>query len=358
MTSEKAEREFHRGPQITFQMELTPEQYAALQEWSASVPTLYFLDICVVNATKLSDAAIEKDARKEKCIAHLRGLDRPQHSFSYLCALIEKVSDSRGATSDVDLEKQVLGDVAALRMFFKNARVYEPDEFLISYLRELRGAPHELARPNYLVLLEAANNQFDLKNPVSPMLRFQRAEKILKQADALSIARQHPVVLVILACLYGNPSAKRLMKFKADPAKFSAENALADIMAISRFASLKLEIEHVGRQGGSYLRSDFITDDDGLVGVLKCFEATAVKFQEKGDTYKTRLDVRVKLEQLLTDLAAKPLNEQRRAEGRLEQESDEYEQILNLLAQVPEGASERIHVAPTTPNEASVHPAE
>ena len=140
MTSEKAEREFHRGPQITFQMELTPEQYAALQEWSASVPTLYFLDICVVNATKLSDAAIEKDARKEKCIAHLRGLDRHQHSFSYLCALIEKVSDSRGATSDVDLEKQVLGDVAALRMFFKNARVHEPDEFLISYLRELRGA--------------------------------------------------------------------------------------------------------------------------------------------------------------------------------------------------------------------------
>lgn len=358
MTSQNADKEFRRGPQITVQMELTPEQYAGLKEWSANVPTLYFMDICVVSATKISDSAIEKDVRKERSIARLRNLDRPQNSFSYLCALIEKVSDSRGMTSDAELETQVLGDVAALRMFFKSARVLEPDDFLVSYLRELRGAPHELARPNYLRFLEAANNQFNLKNPVSPRLRFQRAREILKEADALSIARQHPVVLVILACLYGNISAKKLMKFKAESASFNAENALADIMAISRFASLKLEIEHMGRQGGSYLRSDFITDDDGLIGVLKCFEATAVKFEENGGTFQTRLEVSVKLEQLLTDLAAKPRGEQRETEGLTEQEPDEYEQILNLLAQIPESTSENLCVAPITPNEASIRPAE
>jgi hypothetical protein len=359
MTSQNGVKEFHRGPQMTVQMTLTPEQYSALKEWSASIPTLYFLDICVVSATKLSDAAIEKDARKARCVAHLRSLDRPQHSFSYLCALIEKVSDSRGEASDAEFEEQVLGDVTALRAFFKNARVHEPDDFVISYLRELRRIPHELARPNYLTFLETVNNRFVLKDPVSPMLRFQKAEEILKEADALSIVRHHPAVLLTLACLYGNPSAKRLMKFKADAEQFNAENALADIMAISRFANLKLQIEHMGRQGAAnYLRSEFITDDDGLVGVLRCFEAKAVRFEEKDGVCETQLEVSVSLEQLLTDLAAKRLNEPCQTEGLIRREPDEYEQLLNLLDQAPESALEALCVAPTTVNGVSIRPAE
>jgi hypothetical protein len=123
MMSQSTEKEFHRRPQITLQMQLTAEQYTTLKEWSASVPTLYFLDICVVNATKLSDAALERDARKAELISHLQDLDRPQHSFSYLFALIEKVSGSQGSLTDAELENQVLADVIALRAFFKNAQV-------------------------------------------------------------------------------------------------------------------------------------------------------------------------------------------------------------------------------------------
>ncbi|HEV7286733.1 MAG TPA: hypothetical protein VGN75_17920 [Kaistia sp.] len=337
--SRSIEKEFHRQPQITLQMKLTSEQYAALKEWSESVPTLYFLDICVVNATKLSGIALERDARKAKLIDHLRDLDRPQHSFSYLFALIEKVSDSQGSLSDAELEKQVLADVAALRAFFKDAHVQEPDNFLVTYLRELRRVPPELMRPHYLKFLETANNQFALQNPVSPMLRFRRAEEILKEADALSVARQHPVVLLTLACLYGNTSAKKLMKFKADAENFNAENALADIMAISRFARFKLEIEHLGRQGSAkYFRSEFITDDDGLLGVLKCFEAQAVKFEEKGDAHETRIDISVNLEQLLTDLAAKRRDKPQETENLTKRKPDEYEQVCNLLTQAPDNA--------------------
>ena len=334
MTSQSTEKEFHRQPQITLQMQLTAEQYAALKEWSASVPTLYFLDICVVNATKLSDATLEKDARKARLINHLRDLDRSQHSFSYLFALIEKVSDSQGSLADTELEKRVLADVIALRAFFKNAQVQESDDFLITYLRELRRVPPELMRPNYIKFLETANNQFAMHNSVSPMLRFQRAEEILKQADALSIVRQHPVVLLTLACLYGNASAKKLMKFKAVAENFNAENALADIMAISRFARFKLEIEHLGRQGSArYLRSAFITDDDGLLGVFECFEATAVRFEVKHDVHETWIDVSVNLDQLLTDLAAKRRDNTQEMEELTKRGPDEYEQVCNLLAQ-------------------------
>ena len=340
MIQDNTPKEFHRGPQMTVQMQLTPEQHAVMKEWAESIPTLHFLDICVVNATKLPVAALQSDTRKASYVARLQSLDRPQHCFSYLCALIEKVSDTRGSASDAELEEQVLNDMAALRTFFKNARVYEPDDFVISYLRGLRRAPHELARPRYLNFLETINNQFGLKDPVSPALRFQKAAEILRQADALSVARQHPVVLLMLACLYGNRAAKKLMKFKSDSQKFNAENALADIMAISRFASLKLEVEHIGRQGGGYMRSEFLTDDDGLAGVFRCFEAKAVRHEQKGDAYESRIEVSVKLEELLTDLAAKRRITPSHTEGATEQGSDEYEQILNLLVQAPEGASE------------------
>lgn len=332
MTSQDTDKEFLRGPQLTMKMETTHEEHAFFKEWSASVPTLYFLDICVVNATKLSESAIEKNARKARCVEHLRDLDKPQHSFSYLCALMEKVSDSRGELSDDALERQVLGDISALRTFFKNARVIEPDDFLISYLRELRRVPPELARPNYIRFLETANSQFALNNPVSRKLRLQKAKEIIELADSLPISRQHPVVVLTLACLYGNLSAKKLMKFKSEPGDFNAENALADIMSISRFARFKLEIEHNGRLGSvNYYRSEFITDDDGLASVLRCFKANAVRLKERGDICETRLDFSVNLEQLLTDLAMKQDNDRHQMEGSMNQEADEYERILNLL---------------------------
>jgi hypothetical protein len=293
-------------------MELTPEQYAFLVEWSESIPTLYFLDICAVGATKLSDADLEKNTRKARRVDHLRRLDQPQNSFSYLCALMEKVSDSRGKISDAELEEQILGDISALRAFFKNACVYEPDEFIIEFLRELRGRAIEVNRPDYLSFIEAVNNRFGLKDPVSPPLRLKKAKVLLDEADVLSISRQHPIVTITLACLYGNLAAKKIMKFKANQEKFDAENALADIMAIPRFLQLKLQIEHMGRQGGRYLRSNFITDDDGLSVLLRCFEPKTVKHEEKNEARETQLTFSVSLRNILTEI-----------------KSDEYEQLLD-----------------------------
>lgn len=316
MTSPSAHQEFQKGQQITMQMELTREQYDFLREWSASIPTLYFLDICVVGATKLSDSTLARNARKARCVSYLRNLDRPQNSFSYLCALMEKVSDSRGMLSDDELESQVLGDLQALRSFFKNAKVYEPDGFVIDFLRALRGEPIELQRSNYLCLLEAANDRFELRNPVSQTRRMAIAKDLLNEADALGISRQHPLVTLILACIYGNSAARNLMKFKANPASFCAENALADIMAISRFAQLKLQIEFLGREGGKFLRSDFVTDDDGLTEVFRCFEPDVVRHEDKSDSRDTRLTFTVKLRQLLAEI-----------------EQDEYDQVVDLLTQ-------------------------
>ena len=112
---ENQDREFRRGQHINLRMALTGEQHAALKEWAESVPTLFFLDICAANATKLSEAQLAQSPRKADLVAGLRKLDRPQHCFSYLCALMEKVSDSRGLLSDADLQSQILDDLKALR---------------------------------------------------------------------------------------------------------------------------------------------------------------------------------------------------------------------------------------------------
>ncbi|WP_454017726.1 hypothetical protein [Azospirillum sp. Marseille-Q6669] len=325
--------EFRRGSQITLTFEASAELNALMRRWSDEIPTLYFVDICVANITKRPRVAVEGNARKAALFDRLKELDKQQNSFSYLLALAEKVSDSRSKLSDAELEEQILLDVAALRAFFVNAHVVEPDEFLVSYARELRRTPHELSQHAYIQFLQVANDRFALGNPVARRLRFQKAEEILREADTLSIARRHPVVLVTLGCLYGNLFARKLMKFKADTALFDAENALADIMIISRFLPRKLEIEQLGREGKvNFLRSDFITDDSGLADILNCFVGEAVRSESKGDVHQTQISVTVNFELLFPELFSSTGEKTDQTEGTTQSRLSEPEKLLELLA--------------------------
>jgi hypothetical protein len=318
MDNQETVKEFISGESITLKMQLTPEQHNMMREWSLSIPTLYMLDICVVSATKLTRTSLEKNSRKANLVNYLSELDRPNNCFSYLFALMEKVSDSRGIDTDEDLEKKILSDLASMRNFFTKARILESDDFVLGFLKELRGNPIEEKRSDYLGFLKALNDQFKLSNPISSKQRLKIAERIIEQTDHFNFSRQHPVVAIGLACLYGNPAAKKLMKFKANPQKFDAENVLADIMLITRFAGIKLEIEQMGREGvGGYLRSNFITDDNGLIEIIKCFTPNVVKHTNKHDGRETQTTMTVKLKDLLTDI-----------------EMEEYDHLLNLLNQI------------------------
>lgn len=320
MDSQLPPQKFSRADTFTIKMQATPEQIAALKERSANVPTLYFLDNCVVQATKLSEAQLENDKsqRKAKIVEHLKSIDRPQHGISYLFALMEKVSDTRGTASDDELEERILNDLKAMRAFFEHAKVYEPDEFVVQFLRELRRTPIELQRSNYLSFLESINDNMEIREPVNPLLRFERAEKIVALAFSLGIYQQHPVVTIALACLYGNNAARRLLKLKENPAKFNAENVLADVMAITRFAKLMLTVETSSRSGGKFLRTDFITDDEGLIGVFGCFRPESMIVQEVSEGTATEFNLTVELKKLLTEIDA-----------------DEYEKVFQLLDSPP-----------------------
>jgi len=317
MNNKENVKEFTKGESITLTMQLNREQASIIREWSLSVPTLYMLDICVVSATKLKSSSLEANPRKAKLIDYLRELDKPQNSFSYLFALMEKVSDSRGIDTEDELETKILSDLESLRNFFTKARIVESNELILSFLKNLRGNPIEEKRSNYLGFLTALNNQFNLSNPTSSKQRLDKAEQIIKQTNHFGFSKQHPIVVIGLACLYGNPAAKKLMKFKDNPEKFDPENALADIMLINRFASIKLEIEQLGRNGnGPFLRSEFITDDDGLIQILKYFTPDHVKHIDHDEGRETHTTVTIKLKDLLIDIP-----------------NEEYNHLLDLLNQ-------------------------
>lgn len=317
MNNQETVKKFVSGESITLNMQLTPEQHSMIREWSLSIPTLYILDICIVSSTKLTSTSLEKNPRKANIIKYLRELDRPNNSFSYLFAMMEKVSDSRGIDTEEELKTKILSDLESMRNFFTKAHIYESDEFVLSFLKELRCNPIEKKRPEYLGFLKSLNDHFKLFNSVTSQKRLDIAKKIIEQTDHFNFSRQHPVVVIGLACLYGNPAAKKLMKFKANPQEFDAENVLADIMLITRFACIKLEIEQLGRdRRGGYLRSNFITDDNGLIEIIKCFTPNIVKHTDKHDGRETQTTMTVKLKDLLTDI-----------------ETEEYEHLLNLLNQ-------------------------
>jgi hypothetical protein len=259
----------------------------------------------VASLTKPGSTAATRDPRKAALLARLKELDRPQNSFSYLLALAEKVNDPRRGLSDAELEAQILGDAAALRAFFAHARLIEDDPFLAGWTRDLRGRAHELSQDAYLRLLRSANDRFKLGNPVAKADRFRMAEMILREADALSVPRQHPVALVTLASLYRNPSAAKIMKFSPNPSRFEPANTLADIMVIPRFLPRKLELEQLAREGKApFARCSFITDDTGLAGILECFEGEATWTEGVGgDTHRTYTTVTLKFAELFTELA-------------------------------------------------------
>lgn len=301
--SSPSDRTIHAQSQISFSAELIPEQVALFERWDAATPTIYFMDICAVNITKMSAAKLANDPRKAYWSDQFRNLDRKQHAFSYLLALMEKGSDPRDHMSKEALAEQLHHDVASLRRFFKHARVYETDEYLDLYINDLLGNPIELMRPAYLAFLRAANDELKLSNAVAFKDRFATASEILRMADALSIPRQHAVVVVMIAKVYGNDDARKMLKFKKEPADFQPENSLADVMLITRFNEKKIEIEDAASCGEApFLRAKLVTDDEGLLRVARCFEPVSLSSRSTGDAQETRLVVKVKLADLLTGL--------------------------------------------------------
>jgi hypothetical protein len=270
--------------------------------------TIHFLDICALDVTKRTEAELAVHPRKAAIAARLRELDVPTNRFSCLLALMEKASDTRSARTDEDLQAQIVGDLGHMREFFGEAKVVEPDEYLLDYISQVRKIPVELARPTYLAFLRGANEScFGLYQPVAKAKRLKTASALVNLADGLEISRQHPILAVTIACLYGNASAREVLKFTPTPGAFPAENVLADVMTISRFLGRKLELEADYRRGLTSIRHvSYITDDNGLAEILSCYQGEALSTRDGCGHQEVLTKGRVDFARLLTEISHQP----------------------------------------------------
>ena len=270
--------------------------------------TIHFLDICALDVTKRTKAQIAADPRKAAMAGRLEALDIPTNRISCFLALMEKTSDTRSTRTDEDLKAQIIGDIQHARSFFDHAEVVERDEYVEDYITQLRRIAVELGRPAYLAFLRAANDgDFGIHQPIPKPQRFEVASTLVEIADDLEISRQHPVLAVTLACLYGNASARRVLKFRPDPAAFDAENALADVMAIRRHMDRKLEFERDYYLGLTSIRhTAYVTDDGGLAQVMSCFHGTALSTRDAGDHQEVLVSGKIDFADLLTEISHEP----------------------------------------------------
>ena len=264
---------------------------------------MYFLDINAMDVIKKIANGQPLDARKQALVARIRGIDLPGNRVSCLIALMEKVNDRKSNLPDAQLRQEIENDVSLMRGFFDHAKPGDPDTFHLDYFDSVRGGLVEHGEPDYLKFLRAANDRHRLAQTVSPKKRFEKTKDVITTADALGIRRTHPVVVLSLACLYGNLDARRVLKFKKEPRDYRVENVLADVMAIGRFLERKIELEAMGSRGQSSVRTaEYITDDSGLAAVLKCYRGTSVSYADLGDRQEIRTVGTMDFADLLTEI--------------------------------------------------------
>lgn len=287
------------GKKISFTLNLkSKEQLDLINKWLALInPSLFALDICVVAAMKLDSEALRKEPKKAKLVEQLKNLDKTENTFSYFIALMEKVSDSRDLLLIEELKEQLIIDINTMRSFFTNATVEESDKFILEFAEAIFKSPIESDRTNYLDFIKALNNCFKLYNTISRNKRLSVAQEIVSKAKSLSVSPQHPVVILALACLYGNQSAKKIMKFKANPEKFECDNAYADIAIMQRVSKL----ENLLHKANKKYKVELLSGDEALntISKLLTYKTKPLHSDENGST--SEISITFKTMQLLTE---------------------------------------------------------
>jgi hypothetical protein len=291
-----------RKQQFTMQIPNTPENREAIElfrQWNQIVPTLFFLDLCTISHIKKSiESGSEQTGSEPKSLAFLRENDLPHNGFSYLPALMEKASDTRSNFDTEGLVQEAIGDLTALKTFFKQARVLEDAELATHYVSNLQGVHPELAGPSYHEFLNFVNG-LRIFDTIAADKRLKKSEEICDKAASLGIHKGHPLILASLACVYGCVAAKKVLKFKKESAEFSSSNALGDVQVIQRVGQLTKLVEHNER---GFVRSHFVTDDKHLQDFYRFFFINDVSSEEGVDSTTTRYEMTIKANLLFPDL--------------------------------------------------------
>ncbi len=234
--------------------------------WHKQKFKVYFLDICIVSDIKQINAG-KISNKLEEVKKRLKHIDLKNNRISLALILFEKSSDRKATMTTLELSQQFGHDLKELSKFFKKAKICESEKLLCDAVQKLCYQNIEFLGDNYLKFLETMN-QLGLKDPIAFEKRFAKATEVIKIANDFGIAKQSPVLLLVLASIYETKFAKKIIKWKKEQINFDASNALADIMSIYLMASLTPKLPK------TVVSSSFITSDENL---QKFYEAVQVK---------------------------------------------------------------------------------
>jgi len=74
-----------------------------------------------------------------------------------------------------------------------------------------------------------------------------------------------------------------------------------------------------------------VTDDDGVLGPVRCFELTSIDYQDIGDARECRLRATVHFKDMVTDLGAERRGRSVSPDDHLDQGPDEYDKICVMI---------------------------
>jgi len=226
---------------------------------SIQTDTLFLLDRNVVSVIKVAIAGKEQKGNKEqRMLDFLRGIDMPQYAISPLPSLME---GEHGREDNVtEKTMQLEKETEAVSRFFRSARTDS------EYLKSAKDMFAQL----FAGLREAdwdARAAFRTKaapliiEPVAPAARRAVEDKFAELAISGGLKRTDGIVVLFVACLYGNLDARKVLKpTKPD----STYNVLSDVHLIPRIALVK----SVARELPIQLKVRFLTLDGGLEQVL------------------------------------------------------------------------------------------
>jgi hypothetical protein len=204
----------------------------------------FLLDRNVVTLLKHKNSTNNNlDKNHRRMLNFLKKNDLSENIFSPILSITEGQTGSiQNAEDFLQVAKR---EGAAVRNFFKNARtdadIWENEEYLKNIastaLREVNLEKYEM----YL----NRNSPKICQSPPRDKLDELKSEIILNAIES-GINLSHPVIILCLSVLYGNPWAKRILKMTNGG--INVYSALSDIMILSRVnqyisAGLSGEIE-------------------------------------------------------------------------------------------------------------------
>jgi hypothetical protein len=216
-------------------------------------PTVFLLERNVVVLTK--DTVVDgkqRDTKKQAYLNWLRTLDRLENGFSPLLSIME--GEKGRCDSAVEKAACLEKETDAVGRFFTQASTDA-------------GHLHAFADEVAAMLSDVQESQWDDRaaffTSAAPLVVQKVAQRerrgvedaLVRLASESGLSTDDAIVMLLLACLYGNDAACRVLK----PASQDAYNVLSELHVISCVGLIKA----VAQQSPAPVRVRFLTLDEG-----------------------------------------------------------------------------------------------